>query len=174
MPTDRSELFALEPGPTVPEGAHLALPDDEHPGVLFDGGPLAPLHARVLERAYVWEAMAETVLRLRFDSGATDDRDPYLRAEGARDLVASLAHRHVPGGAWRGQRRLDLIANRVLLARSRMRLVHSERTRRNTGGSESAYEAYLTDKELSEARNVYTHAALELGRDPHDLTRGPF
>lgn len=168
-PSQRPDLFEL-PIP-FPDPAHdVPLSDDQDPSLPTpDGGPIAgALRAQgaLLERFYVGERMAATVWRLRFDRGADVDRESYLRHEGAADVLAMAAPRLSP--FWRGAKRLDALAYRVLLGRARARLSEPPRP------AADAFEWTLDAGQREEALAVYTNAALALGRDPDALREGPF
>lgn len=125
------EIFAFDPfafglafdpfAPTPADAGGIALADEHDPKLLTDAGRLFDLHAWVLERAYVGEEMARLVWTARFDEMLVDERDPFLRHQGAAELLDGIS-RSLFKASWRGSARLDRIAARVLLGRAKTRL----------------------------------------------------
>ena len=125
----RDEIFAFPlEAPNDPRLDVLSVvyADDQDPPILTEAGVVALFHARLIERAFVGEAMARDAWATRSHLIAQDGGDASSASEaqaahrGAAELLAMLAPAmNVP---FRGITRLDRIAGRLLLGRARARL----------------------------------------------------
>ena len=149
----RGEIFAFPSeapdDPTV-DVSGVVYADDQDPSMLAEAGLVSLFHSRLVERAFVGEAMARdawaTRRHLTAQEGADDrgTREAHAAHRGSADLLAMLA----PAMAvpFRGVSRLERIATRLLLGRARARLARRPDDR--------------------EARAIAVNALRALGRRP--------